>query len=348
MTVRAPAFRSQGVNQYVPKMQLAPNVNQFHPAPHSLGTPAVVSATAVTSGVAANAAATTIVRLTTPYVMDSPYGRTVRLTVSGDPGNAASVDVFGEDFLGAPMVERFTGASGSTAVLYGRKAFYRIFGTKIVTAASNAVTWSVGTGFRLGLPYKSDVAWAKEAGVFVPVQNRPMWFQVDRDAAEAIAGGSHYIRAPFAGYVKTLKGIASGAGSTNNPVITVELANVAIVGLTVTIDSDNAGNEVTDTPTTIGYNANNRFIAGGQVEIVGAAAASAGPDTVLLELDPTQFTAGDTTDPNLATSGDPRGTYEALVTYDATSEIIVGLLGDMTFNAAGNGGLHGIRQAALS
>lgn len=344
MPMRDRAFFAQGVNNYVPAMQHASNLQLGVPNLFSLGTPAAVSATIYAAATPANAVAGTKVAYG-DIVVDSRYGRTLRLTPSADPGNAAAVDIVGFDYLGQPMVERFTGASGSTAILYGRKAFYRVSYSKIVTAASNAVTWGVGSGFRFGLPYKCDVPWAKENGILVNVTNRDRTFYADRSAAEAVSGSSKWIRAPFPGFVKTLIGTPDGGGSTNDPIVTVKLATVAIIGLTVTIDtSDVAGLTVTDTPTTLGYNANNRFRTDALIEIACAAAASAKGDRVGLELTPTQFSVADLTDPALTTSGDPRGTYESLLTPDG-SELFVGIVGDNSVSAAlNNGGLHGVRH----
>lgn len=332
-----------GINNYVPAMAYAAHMVLGEPNPFSLGTPAAVSASAVASATAANAVAGT--KVTYSYTTDSRYGRTLRLTPSGDPGNSASIDIFGRDYLGQPMVERFTGASGATAILYGQKAFYTVEYSKTVVAASNAVTWGIGTGWRLGLPYKGDIAWVKENNVLVPLQTRDKWFFFDRAAAQAIAGGSKWLRTEFPGYVNTLSGTPDGAGSTNDPVITVKLSTVAIIGLTVTIDtSDTTGLSVTDTPTTIGYNANNRFRPNDRIELVGAAAASATGDRLGLLLTPTQFTLPDLTDPQTVTTADPRGTYEPIITPDGVKEIIVGLVGDPYVNAAGNGGLLGIKH----
>jgi hypothetical protein len=328
-------------------MSYASGINISLPTGFSLGSPAAISANNIAT--AQNAQGTAGVRIELPlgvFTADSTYGRSLRLTPSGDPGNSAAIDVFGEDYVGQPMVERFTGVSGSTAIRYGLKAFYRVTHTKVVLAASNAVTWAIGTGFRLGLPYKGDVQWAKEAGILVPLQTRDLRWVVDRDAAEAIAGGNHYVKAPFAGFVKTLGGVSAGAGGATDPVITVNVGGAAIVGLTVTIDTSVAANEVTDVPTTLGYNANNRFRAGDQIQIIGAAAAGAGPDEVYLELTPTQFSLPDLTDPQTTTTGDPRGTYEPNLTPNG-SEIVVGLVGDPSVNTAGNGGLLGIRHVIV-
>lgn len=344
MTIRDRVSLFTGINNYVPAMSYASNLALGAPTEFSLGTPAAVSANVIAAATAADAVAGTRVDYT--YTTDGRYGRTLRLTPSGNPGNSAAIDVFGRDYLGQPMVERFTGASGATAILYGKKAFKTVDYTKIVTAASNAVTWAIGTGFRLGLPYKADVAWAKEGGVLVPLFKRDTIYYADRGAADAVAGNSKWIKSPFPGFVKTLVGTPDGGGGATDPVIIVKLATVAIVGLTVTIDtSDTAGLTVTDVPTTVGYSANNRFIAGGLIEIVGAAAAGAKGDRVGLELTPTQLSLPDLTDPNTNVLGDTRGTYESLAVFDAATEITVGLVGDPWVNASGNGGLHGIRHA---
>lgn len=332
-----------GMNNYVSAMAYASNLSLGEPAAFSLGSPAAVSANVIAAATAANAAAAT--KVAYAYTSDSRYGRTLRLTPSGDPGNSVAIDIFGRDYLGQPMVERFTGANGATAILYGKKAFYTVDYSKVVTPATNAVTWAIGTGFRLGLPYKGDVAWAKEGGIFVLVHKRDVTFYFDRAPAEAVAGSSRWLRAPFPGFVKTLIGTPNGGGGATDPVITVKLATVAIVGLTVTVDtSDTAGTTVTDAPTTLGYNANNRFIANGLIEVVSAAAAGAFGDRLGLELTPTHVTVPDLADPQTTTTGDPRGTYESLAVLDGATEIVVGLVGDAATNSSGNGGLHGIRH----
>lgn len=333
-----------GTNSYVPKMQYASGLIHGAAVAFSLGSPAAVSANSIVAAANAQAVAGVITTLTTPITLDGTYGRSLRLTPSADPGNSAAITITGRDYLGQPMAETFTGANGATAILYGKKAFKYVDSWKTVTAATNAVTWAVGTGWRLGLPFKGDISWAKENGVFVPLQKRDFTSWVERAAALAVAGGSNIVSAPCAGFVKTLIGIPNGGGGVVDPVITVELGNTAIVGLTVTVDtSDTSQLKVTDVPTTVGYNANNRFRAGDSIEIVAAAAAGAFGDEIGIEITPTQFSLPVTTDPQTLTTGDPRGTYEANLTYDG-SEIIVGMVSDPSYNATGNGGLHGIRH----
>ena len=334
----------QGVNLYVPAMQYSSDLVHGQPTAFSLGTPAAASATALDTDIDADAAAGT--ETLQSWTADSPYGRTLTMSMDADPGAALGVyDVYGEDYLGQPMIERFTHVNGSTPLIYGQKAFYRVTKVVVVTAATNATTVNLGTGLRLGLPFKCDIAWAKEASVLVPLWKRNVERWVSYSIADAVAGRSHFIRMPFPGYINSLMGVPHGGGSTNDPVVTVEIGGTAVTGLTVTIDTSNAaGLTVTDTPTTPGYNANNRFITNGLVELVSAAAASAGAIDIGLLLTPTQFSLPDLTAAQTAVTGDPRGTYESLMVFDGSSEIVVGLLGDNAVDSSGNGGLHGIQH----
>lgn len=331
-----------GTNAYVKAMQYAAEVVHGQPTAFSLGSPLLGTATAVGAAVPANSVANFITPLT--YTSDVKFGRTVIMTISGNPGNACVHDLIGYDYLGQPMIERFTGANGVTAVLYGQKAFYRIIGLKTITPASNAVTYGVGTGSRLGLPFKGDVAWAKEGGVQQNVFKRDIVLGNDRSAALAIAGGSVFVRAPSAGFIKNVRGWPFSGGSTNNPVITVKLATVAIVGLTCTI-IDNVTTTASiaqGVPTTPGYNANNRCIPGDLIELAGTASAAAAGDRLEVTFTPTQFLLPDLTDPQTRVTGEPRGAYDPVSVLNGATEIIVGLVGDSEVNAANNGGLHGL------
>lgn len=56
------------------------------------------------------------------------------------------------------------------------------------------------------------------------------------------------------------------------------------------------------------------------------------------------LTAPVLTDPQTATTGDPRGRYVPNATPDGATEIVVTVLVSAAVNASGNGGLHGIKQ----
>lgn len=336
-------FFQQGVNMYVPRMTGAANLRINGITPFSLGLPAVAAATAILIATSWQGAVDT--SLAAVAVADSTYGRSIVVAPSGDPGNSCVLDVYGWDYLGQPMVERFTGASGSTSILYGKKAFYRFLKTHIVTAATNAVNYTIGTGTRLGLPYKTDIAWAQEGGLFVNVAKRDVILQTMLSVADAVAGQSSFLQAPFPGFVKNDFVIINGGGSTNPSTLTVKLGGTAITGLSAAgTQNGSAGAITTGTPTTAGYNANNRFIANAVLELVVPAAASAKGATIGVTVTPTQYLPADTTDPGLVTTGDTRGTYESLVVLNGATEIVVGLTPDASYNASGNGGLHGIKQ----
>lgn len=341
MTVGIRDNFQSGINHYVPGMEYASDLMLNGLTEISLGTPAAISATALDTDIDGDATAGT--ETAQSWTADSPYGRTLTMVCSGDPGAAAAYDIYGTDYLGQPMIERFTHVNGATDIIYGKKAFYTVTKAVVVTAAANAVTVDLGTGYRLGLPYKGDISWARENGVMVPVYNRDFIMWHSAADVDVTSGFSAFLRAPCPGYVKTLIGQPGGNGSTTNAATTVELGGNAITGLTVTMDQDTT-TEVTDTPTTAGYNANNRFIADGQIEIVHAATTSGGDCRFGIEITPTQFVHPDTTDAATVSTGDPRGTYESLAVFDGSKEIVVGMLPDRSVNSSGNGGLHGIQH----
>lgn len=218
-----------GANMYVPAMAFSAELIENQPTPFSLGTPALASTTAITTGQNAQAVAGTQVHLETAWTSDAFYGRNVTITPSGVPGNSNVIKVHGRDYLGQPMTETFTGSAAASTTLVGNKAFYGRIWTEIVTPSSNAITFSVGTGSKLGLPYKGMVVFAKENGAYL---------------------------------------------------------------------------------------------------LTAAAQAN--------------WTVPDLTDPQTGTTNDPRGIYTPTTAMDGVKEIIVGLLGDNSVNASGNGGLHGI------
>lgn len=162
-------FFQNGINMYVKAAQFMADVIDMEPATFDLGSPATSNPTAYATGIAANSAANTDVAPANPIILDSTYGRTLILTPSGDPGNSFAIDVYGTDYLGQPMIERFTGASGQSVAIAGKKAFYRYLKSRTATPSTNAVTFSVGSGVKLGLPYKGNLFSSSESGVIVSI-----------------------------------------------------------------------------------------------------------------------------------------------------------------------------------
>ena len=187
MTFRPAANYMQGINNYVPGMQWSASLDMNTCNTFSLGKPAVASATAIASTQATNQAPGTMTWLPTAWVADSPYGRPIQLTPSGSV--TATVDVWGEDYLGQPMVERFAWSAVGTAAV-GKKSFFRVISYKTVVAGGG-VTVNIGTvGQNLGLPFKGSVEWAKEAGVLIdPSTAFSKWVAPDlTDPATATSG----------------------------------------------------------------------------------------------------------------------------------------------------------------
>src|SRR5258706_890118 len=340
MVARDRKFFQAGINEYVKGMQYAADLMHGQPTLFQLGSPAAAAIAAVLAATLVNTAANTETALT--YISDANYGRTMNVAVSGHPATSFVVTLFPQDYLGQPMTESFTGASGSTAVLYGKKAFFRMLKMRVVTPATNAVTVQVGTSTKLGLPYKSDLIYALENNLQVPIYKRDTPFSVNFSSADAVSGASSAIIAPFPGFVKNGFGSGTTTGTAGNNTLTASLGGTAIIGLSVPIPNNTAA-FTTGNPTTPGYNANNRFLTNAPIVLLIGALASSRMLTAGLTLTPTQFTLPDLTDPGTVITADPRGLYEPLTAPNG-NPIAVGLVGDMQVNAAGNGGLMGIQH----
>lgn len=348
MTTRVPDNFYKRINTYVPAMAYAANVVHNNISTFSLGMPSASDANGILAGAVATDSAQTYTEadFTSAYDatagLDSVYGRALRAT--GSSGSNHAITVTGRDYLGQVITELLT-LSGTT-VIYGKKAFKWVTDVAVAAGASGD-TFALGWDNLLGLPYKvGEMRLIKENGVLLPVYPSTVTLRAEFDAAKAAAGGSVFLRSPVPGHVSAIRGIPHGGGSTNDPVVTVELGGTAITGLTVTVDtSDATGAVVLDVPSTDAYSENNQVAAGDVIEVVSAAAASAGAITVEVDVTNHQGLLPDTTDPATASTGDPRGTYLPAATPNGAIEFIVGYVADSSVNAAGNGGLYGIQGA---
>lgn len=159
---RNPSFKYlAGINQYVPAMQYASALVHGQPCDFLLGTPAAVDADALVDGVDAQVLATTQV----DKYADSRYGRIVTgITSAAQGATSPKVVVRGFDYLGQPMMEELTVTSGGVA---GVKAFYHVVSAELTIAATNAVTFDIGWGTKVGLPFKSEILAAREGGTML-------------------------------------------------------------------------------------------------------------------------------------------------------------------------------------
>lgn len=161
MVARTRTALFKGVNAYVPAMSYASDMIHGQPTAFSLGKPAA----AAVSAISANAgSSSTVATVPLAFEMDSPYGRGIRIDLSAVPGNAPIIRLYGEDYLGQPISKDFTGSAAATTTTAGGLIMYkRITGYRVVTASSNAsINVLIGTLGTLGLPYKCNVAFAKE------------------------------------------------------------------------------------------------------------------------------------------------------------------------------------------
>jgi hypothetical protein len=135
------------INNYVPAMAYSADVNYNGETRVSFGAPLAIVATAIANGVSIATAGQT--DLSTVAALTEPYGRSITVVASG--AATTNVTVYGWDYLGQPVAESFT-LNGATPVA-GNKCFksfsYATFG------ATGATTINIGTGAKLGLPYKT-------------------------------------------------------------------------------------------------------------------------------------------------------------------------------------------------
>lgn len=184
MTQRVGKFRPRRVSQYCPAMSYAADMIHLGPYEVKFGPVAVASATNILSGQSIATATDTITAgvsllqdntdpVNTSYQAEFPYGpgfgRNIQVVASG--AATSTVTIYGRDYLGQAMAETLT-LNGATPVL-GLKAFKWI--DKIAWTATSATTINVGTGAKLGLPYRmqnvleemSDRARVATLGTFV-------------------------------------------------------------------------------------------------------------------------------------------------------------------------------------
>lgn len=148
--ITAPTFFPRRLSSYVPAMAYASDVNISGAGRVSFGAPGVALATYYLSAFSIATAAVTPASGLLLSQADAPYGRNVQVVASGAATTVVTIDGF--DYLGQPMSENLT-LNGATPVL-GLKAFFTI--RQVTTPAIAATTINLGTGVKLGLPYKSN------------------------------------------------------------------------------------------------------------------------------------------------------------------------------------------------
>ena len=135
------------INNYVPAMAYSADVNFNGETRVNFGAPISANATLVGNAISIATAGTT--DLSAVVQFPETYGRNITLVASG--ASTSTVSVQGFDYLGQPIQEVFT-LNGTTPVV-GNKAFKSF--TSVTYTATAAVTINIGSGAKLGLPYKA-------------------------------------------------------------------------------------------------------------------------------------------------------------------------------------------------
>src|SRR4051794_326939 len=135
------------INNYVPAMQYSADVNYNGETRVSFGAPLAAVANGIANAVSINAAGTA--DLSGVAALPELYGRSITVVASG--AATSNVTVNGFDYLGQPVSESFT-LNGATPVA-GNKCFKSFVNATF--GATAATTINIGTGAKLGLPYKT-------------------------------------------------------------------------------------------------------------------------------------------------------------------------------------------------
>lgn len=241
---------------------------------------------------------------------------TPRNVVAAWTGTAV-LTITGKDVYGNTIVEK--SASGTS--MHGSKAFKTVTG---ISSSANITSLTVGTGNILGLPFRlpnaGHVLRVIQDGVALPQKEL---IQGEIDQTRLMAGTSVYAMNAHAGNVERMTTVMTTAVNTTGGSLTVEIATVAVTGLTVVVATGSVGDVDTDQPAAavlaMSSDTTGMVAARGGIEIVGDSAFdSTGALNYLLELN-TQgvFQAGAAVaGGQAATSGDVRGTFRPPVNPD--------------------------------
>jgi hypothetical protein len=318
MVVRVQDYLPRTTSQYVPNATFAADVVNGE-ALVTIGVLAALDADGIWDGVTADGSENTYTSsnykstfdgsstslTTTAGMIDAPYGRC--LTATGSAGSNHVCVIHGRDYLGQMMQESIT-LSGTT-VIFGNKAFK--FVDKIVIAAgASGDTADIGWYNRVGLPYKLEkVLTYTEDDLSMPVD--PVDFgPIVVGGTEYAAGTDVHSISPIAGQITGYQSIltTAAAGADNVNTVFVSASATDVTGLTITHTNPTAvGVADTDTATTDDDQTTSTVAKYESVGISGDGGGT-GSAHYLVTIEPLCVITGPDTDPQTATTEDPRGT----------------------------------------
>ena len=314
-------YHPRSISQYVPNMEFAADVvGDVHIV--ALGSPAAADADGIWDGVSATNSDTSYTSsdfkntfdgsstslTSTSGMIDATYGRCLTATGSGGSNHVCTIS--GRDYLGQRMQESLT-LSGTT-VIHGNKAFKYVDSMAIASGASGD-TVDIGWSDRLGLPYKAQkILSYTENDVSMPVD--PVEVAVEVDATRFAAGTDCLVPSPVAGQITGVNSVVTTATSGTSTA-TVVVGSTDVAGLSIVIaGSSGVATVDSDTATTDDDQATSTVAKYGAMGISPDSTPSGGAANYFVTVEPLTFVAGPDTDPQTATTEDPRGTI--LVTTD--------------------------------
>lgn len=134
-------------NNYVPGMQYSADVNYNGETRVNFGAPLAAVANALANAISIATAGSA--DLSGVAAFPELYGRNITVVASG--AATSNVTVLGWDYLGQPVAESFT-LTGATPIA-GNKCFKSF--ASMTFGATGGTTINIGTGGKLGLPYKT-------------------------------------------------------------------------------------------------------------------------------------------------------------------------------------------------
>jgi hypothetical protein len=334
----------RSISQYVPNMEFAADVvGDVHIV--ALGSPAAADADGIWDGVSATNSATSYsssdykttfdgssTSLTsTAGMIDATYGRC--LVVTGTAGSNHVCTITGRDYLGQRMQEQFT--LSAAVPQYGNKAF-KYVDTLAIASGASGDNCDVGWTNRLGLPYKAQkILSYTENDVSMPVD--PVEVAVEVDAVRYAAGTDVVVPAPIAGQITGVNSVVTTATSGESAG-TVVVGSTDVLGLAITIPNSSAVATLnSDTSTTDDDQATSTVAKYGAMGISVDNTPTAGAANYFITVEPLTFVPGPDTDPQTATTEDPRGTILLTTACDGSNAYEVRYTVDTA-------DLHGVEQ----
>lgn len=346
MSVAVADYYPRTISQYVPNMTFAADVVNGKTIVN-FGSPAAADPDGILDGVSATDSAqsydssdweTTFDGSSTSLTstsgkLDAPFGRC--LSAVGSAGADHVVTITGRDYLGQIMVENLTLVG--TTTIFGNKAFKYVDSVAVAVGAADD-TMDLGWTNRVGLPYKAEKLIAyTEDDVSMPVD--PVEVFVEVDAVRFAAGTDVVVPSPVAGQITGVNSVVTAA-TTGASTATVVVVATDVAGISIVIATGaSVGDKDSDTATTDDDQATSRVDKYEAIGISPDSTPSAGAANYLITVEPLTFVPGPDTDPQTATTEDPRGTVLLTTACDGSIEY------ELTYMCDVND-LHGVEHFA--